>query len=205
MGQTPRKARDTRGRLSPTTRELKNKDVNYHKTNPILFIFVLDVSFNLTSSPNFGTFNAKKPGLASGPPARKSCLKLHRVPLVPTVWESKPIPVDKANELPVMLDFVFKETKRKFNLRFGQVREVDLAQALMRRFQGGQHRLLHARLLETARESLPAAGLDRLGVAFARTDDAPELIRDSVGRKVWQIQAQGFLIEMDYEVVREFE
>jgi hypothetical protein len=46
----------------------------------------------------------------------------------------------------------------------------------------------------------PAARLDRLAVAFARADDAPDLICDAVRRQVWQIQAQSFLIEMGYEV-----
>jgi hypothetical protein len=46
----------------------------------------------------------------------------------------------------------------------------------------------------------PAARLDRLAVAFARADDAPDLTCDAVRRQVWQIQAQSFLIEMGYEV-----
>ncbi len=32
---------------------------------------------------------------------------LHSVSLPPTGWESEPIPIDKADKLSVMLDFVF--------------------------------------------------------------------------------------------------
>lgn len=110
--------------------------------------------------------------------------KLHRVTLVPTVWKGKPIPVDIANELPMMLHFVFQESKRKVELDIGQLREGDFAQTLMRRFQSGEHRLLHIWRREAAREPLPTTTLYRLCVAFPRTDNAPKLTRNWVG---WQI------------------
>jgi hypothetical protein len=105
---------------------------------------------------------------------------LNRVPLIPAVWKGKPISIDKANELPVMLDLVFKQPEGKLNLTIAQVREVHIGQPLTRGLQDRENRLLYSRSLETAREPLPAAGFNGRAVAFARANDAPELIRDSI-------------------------
>ncbi len=108
-------------------------------------------------------------------------LYLHCISLIPTVWKGKPISIDKANELPVMLDFVLKEVERKFNLYVGQIREVDFIHLLMRCFQSSKHRLLETRRFQTTRESFPTACLDCFGITFTSPDDTPQLTCDSVG------------------------
>jgi hypothetical protein len=47
--------------------------------------------------------------------------------LVPTLGEGQPIPVNKTNELPVVLDFVFQEVEGEVQLGIGQVCEVEVS------------------------------------------------------------------------------
>jgi hypothetical protein len=56
---------------------------------------------------------------------------LHSVSFLPTGWESKPVAIDKADKLAVMLDFMFQKIESKVNLRVCQIREVDFSQTLM--------------------------------------------------------------------------
>jgi len=58
-------------------------------------------------------------------------MSLNCVSLLPTGWESKPISIDKADKLPVMLDFMFQKIESKVNLRVCKIREVDFIQPLM--------------------------------------------------------------------------
>ena len=105
----------------------------------------------------------------------------------------------------MVLHLVFKKCERKGKLHLGQMGEVDFVQAMMRRPQGGKHSLLHARRLKAARETHPRIRRNRPEVAFTCADDAPELVCDTVGAQLWEIHAQGRLVEMRDEVVGESE
>ncbi len=121
---------------------------------------------------------------------------------MPAVRKGKSVGVDKANQLTVVLNLVFKQPKRQIDLRIRQIGEIDSAQTLVRLLQRDQHGLLYTRRLQAARKTLPATLFDRLEVTLARANDAPELTCDSVGGKFRQIEVKVSLLKMRDEVVR---
>ncbi len=104
-----------------------------------------------------------------------------------------------------MLDLMFQQRERKLGLRVAQAREVDRRQQPARRLQCGKDRRFVLRRAEGTGEPAPGAGFYRPGIARARADDAPDLAGDPVGRQLREVAKQVVLVEVQYEVMRQFE
>ncbi len=105
----------------------------------------------------------------------------------------------------MMLHLMFEQRKRKVNLRIAEIRKINFAKLLARRFQSLEYRFFHVWRFQAARKPLPTTSLERPEITLSSANNAPKLPRDLIGRKIGQVQSQGFFLEMRHKVVRELE